>query len=240
MNDLVTLLSGGGKAIEALGSLAADKLYAAHDGVVTDDAATQAEYLATMLRVAESQRQLLRAAQGWIVMQLVRTGLWQAHPDGYSSLRAFLRCAGGLSESAVSELNTLGEYIVPYCDRHKISLDTALAPHQWGKTREVLSHLRGLIRDEQPAEVVQEVLDVAARASNRDVVRERYRKHYADTIGKGTFIHRDGTTLAVILLNDPDNAKSLLSKLGGSVEWNLIAAQKDTRNPREIEVQVNL
>ena len=239
-NNLVTLLSGGGAAIEALGNLAADDLYTSHNNVVANNSATQAEYLATMLRIAESQRQLLRAAQGWIVMRLVQTGLWQAHPDGYASLRGFLHGCG-LGDSAVSELNTLGEYIVPYCDRHNIALDIALLPNQWGKTREILSHLRRKIRDEDPPGEIQAVLDTAAAANNRDAVRAQFRKHHKSScIGKGAIIHRDGRALAVILLDDRDSVPVLLSHLNGTISWDLLAAQIASTNPKAIEVQVAL
>ena len=206
---------------------AKDQVLADHDNVAKQGPELESEIMHKMLHLAEGIRRRYRSAQGFIVAAVAREKLWAAHPNGYTSLREFLRDAG-IGESTVSDLVALGEIIVPFCDHHNLDINAAIGPDHWAKTRETIPTLRRLIAGPPSltqASVVQSVLSDAVKAVDRSAVRAKYRTHRGNIAGQGTTIRLATGQVALIVLYDKDCEAigQAVRKLGGSVEWTLVA-----------------
>lgn len=214
--------------LNGLLAAAKDQVMAAHDNVAKAGPELESEIMHRMLSLAEGIRRRYRSAQGFIVATVAREKLWAAHPNAYRSLREFLRDAG-IGESTVSDLVALGEIIIPFCDQHGLDINAAIGPAHWAKTRETVPTLRRLIAGPaSPTQTssVQSVLADAIKAVDRGAIRYKYRKHRADAVGRGTTIRLGTGQVALLVLFDEDSEHvgQAIRKLGGPVEWTLVAA----------------
>lgn len=226
--------------LNGLLAAAKDQVLADHDNVAKAGPELESEIMHRMLSLAEGIRTKYRSAQGFIVAAVAREKLWAAHSNGYTSLREFLRNAG-IGESTVSDLVALGEIIVPFCDHHKLDINSAIGPGHWAKTRETIPTLRRLIAGPSSltqAASVQSVLTDAIKAADRQAVRVKYRRHRGDTVAKGTTIRlATGQVALVVLFNeDTDAVGQAVRKLGGPVEWTLVAVPRVFERSIEIVV----
>ncbi|NIV32719.1 MAG: hypothetical protein GWN58_25725, partial [Anaerolineae bacterium] len=105
---------------------------------------------------------------------MARNQLWRFHPDGYNSLRQFVK-AVGLSHSTEQDLIALGQDLVPYFDEHAIPVNQLLTNKYWGKLREAIPALRRAIRDNDEEKVL-DILGDVRKATTRNAVRRKYRK----------------------------------------------------------------
>lgn len=224
-------ITAPGAMVDMLNGLLAtakDQVLAEHDNVAKQGPELESEIMHRMLHLAEGIRRRYRSAQGFIVAAVARAKLWAAHPNGYTSLREFLRDAG-IGESTVSDLVALGEIIVPFCDHHDLDINAAIGPEHWAKTRETIPTLRRLIAGPASltqATVVQSVLTDAIKAADRASIRYKYRKHRTDVVGRGTTIRLGTGQVVLVALFDKDgeHVGQVAHKLGGLIEWTLVAA----------------
>ena len=194
----------------------------------------QAEITMRMLTMSEQARHVQRSAQGYIVAYIAREQLWRFHPDGYSSLRDFLRAAN-LNTCMVSELTAVGDLIVPYCDRQNIDIDPSLTPERFTKLREAIPALRGAIRDND-VEGVNAILDDVAQAPSRAAVRSKWRKTRTK-YGHGTTMNMaDGRVLLVAVLDDGEAASLAARRLGGVLEWDLVLGSQVVNNTLRVVI----
>lgn len=220
---------------------ARDQVMTDHDNVAKPGPELEAEIMHRMLHLAEGIRRRYRSAQGFIVAAVARDKLWAAHPNVYRSLREFLRDAG-IGESTVSDLVALGEIIIPFCDHHNLDINAAIGPDHWAKTRETIPTLRRLIAGPTSltqASVVQSVLTDAIKAPDRQAVRYKYRRHRAGLVGEGTTIRLATGQVAMVILfdEDGDHIGQAVHKLGGLINWCLIAAPQIRDNSIVIVVE---
>ena len=174
-----------------------------------------------MLRLAKQERTTWRISQSFITAYVARFQLWQYHPNGYSSLRQFLRDAG-FSSSAVSELSSFGEQVVPYCDANEIPLSAVLTPENWPKLRDALTALKSAIRDDDE-ELGRDILSDVQKAPGREAIRSKYRKRRTDPLGHATtYTLSDDRVVFIALLNDDDAAEKLVRKIDGALVWDLV------------------
>lgn len=224
--------------LNGLLAAAKDQVLADHNDVANPGPELESEIMHRMLHLAEGIRRRYRSAQGFIVAAVAREKLWAAHPNVYRSLREFLRDAG-IGESTVSDLVALGDIIVPFCDHHGLDINNAIGPDHWAKTRETIPTLRRLIAG--PASLTQassvgSVLSDAVRAVDRGAVRFKYRRHRTDTVAEGTTIRLASGQVVLIVLfeQDGEHIGQVIHKMGGLVEWSLVAA------PRVLEHSISI
>lgn len=187
------------------------------------------------LALSEENRDTQRATQGLLVAMIARESWWRFHPDGFDSLREYLR-ASGMSPSNVSILNSLGEVVVPFCDHHKIDIDEAITTREWPKLREAITALKCAARDDDP-EAARGILGTVLTAVGRQSVRDKYAKK-KHRLGHGTtFSQEDGRVVMIIILDHDDATGVLVRKIAGSVEWDLVGTTK--KNPHSLEVVIN-
>lgn len=213
--------------LNGLLATAKDQVLADHDNVAKQGPELESEIMHRMLHLAEGIRRRYRSAQGFIVAAVAREKLWAAHPNGYTSLREFLRDAG-IGESTVSDLVALGEIIVPFCDCHDLDINTAIGPDHWAKTRETIPTLRRLIAagtSITQASAVGSVLSDAIKATDRQAIRAKYRSHRGNIAGQGTTVRLATGQVVLIVLYDKDCEAigQAVRKLGGTVAWTLVA-----------------
>jgi hypothetical protein len=218
--------SAGEAIVDALQSLlgdATDQVLAERGTDSTDG--LEAEITQRMLIISENIRGLQRAAQGYVVAYVAREQLWRFHPDGYRNLRQFLRGAG-LTENSVTELTALGDTLVPFCDSQEINIDAVLTSERWPKLREAIPALRSAVRDKDPS-VVRQILADVKKATTREAVRQKYRRH-RDKHGHATTVSlSDGRFLLVAVLDDEDAVRTIVRRLDGGLEWDLVLGAND-------------
>ena len=220
--------------IDGLLTDAQDAIMQEYGNVVKSGESLEAEITQRMLVISEQARALQKAAQGCIVAYIARKQLWRIHPDDYHSLRQFLR-GSGLAESAVSDLNALGEVLVPYCDSVDIEIDPLLAPQQWCKLKEAIPAIRRAIRDGDAAQV-QDILDTVKGATDRDAVRVKYRQPRT-RFGHGSTGHLgDGRVLLVAILDDNEAAQTIVRRMEGGIEWDLVLGMNVVNNTLKVVV----
>jgi len=187
----------------------------------------QAQVVQDMLALAERRRTIGAVAQGFIVAYIARMELWRFHPNGYQDLREFLQNSG-LSKTAVTDLNSLGSVIVPYCDEHNIDINMALSVENWPKLKEAISALRRAIKNDDP-DLVQEILDDVETATHREAIRAKYQRHRERYASGITFPLASGKVVMLLLADDVEAAGKLVRKLHGIVSWDLNASLNQGR-----------
>jgi hypothetical protein len=178
----------------------------------------QARVAQDMLEIAARKQDELKVSQAFIVAHVARHELWRFE---YPNLRDYLKDSQ-ISTQAVSTLYGFGDTIVPYCDTHGIELYPVMGPENWGKLREAIPALKRAARGDDPKQV-QEILDDVVKATGRDAIREKYRRHRHETLGRAaTYMLPDGQVVMIALLNDDDASAEIVSRLDGRLEWNLV------------------
>jgi len=214
-----------------------------------DDTNLKAQMAFRALSLSEAKRIAYRSVQASIVVQMVREPggpLWLAHPptedypNGFGSLKEFLK-ATGIGYSTVYDLNNLGTRVVPYCDKHGISIEPYLTEGRYPMLVEASSQLRRSIDEDEESEYdVEEILGDVMNARTRDDVRAKYRKHRDDKVGEAAVHYLDDNDRAVlmVLLPHHEDVGVLVSKLAGVVGWdNLVATVRE--RPRSIQVTID-
>ena len=219
-NSLVPVGAAETAILQHLLDTAKDQVFADHGDVVVDETAAQAEITQRMLIEAERQRTLQRAAQGFIVAYVTRNDLWKFHPDGYTTLRDFLKNSG-LDPTQVSRLNSLGEHIIPYCDAHDISIDPYLTEKHWSKLRAAISVLRKATAEDDPDQV-RAILEDVRKAVDRDAIRSKYAKKKEKVAHGTTVALADGRTMLVAVCDDEEAVRKLISRINGAIQWDLV------------------
>jgi hypothetical protein len=241
--SLIPAKDAGDEVVEALQTLldeAKDAVLIEHGGVHKGGTVLEAEITHKMISLSENHRSVQRAAQGYVVAYVSRNQLWLQHPDEYAAqdLRCFLRSTG-MGDSTVSDLVALGDKIVPFCDHHKLPIDTALTPDNWPKLRETIPAMRQAVKEDD-AKTAKAILADVRKAVNRDAVRVKYRTR-REHIGQAMMNDLpDDRVLLVAVLDDPDAAKVIALALGGKLEWKLLTAKpKITKNRVTVEVMLD-
>jgi hypothetical protein len=198
---------------------AKDQVVAERGGHATADE-LEAEITHRMLCLSERSRSVQRSAQSFVVAYAARNQLWRFHPDGFRNLRQFIQAAG-LTHSTVCDLAALGDILVPYFDEHAIPINPLLTDEHWAKLREAIPALRHAIKDNDEARVLTILADVR-RATDRNAVRGRYRQR-RQRYGHGTTLQLgDGRVLLVAFLDDEEAAQTVIRRLNGALEWDLV------------------
>lgn len=159
------------------------------------------------IQYGEMRRTGYRVAQGQLIARIAREKLYMRHKNQYATLQEYLKSAG-LADSLVSELNSVGAVLVPFCDEHKIKIDEFLTANQWYKLREAIPALKRKIESGRVREVKAILRDVK-RLSTRDAVRAKYRRS-RPKMGNAAAIHCDeGLVLVAVLREDVDEDEML-------------------------------
>jgi hypothetical protein len=186
----------------------------------------EAEVTCEMLRYTRSVETNIKATKAVLAVYAGRERIWQNHPSHPSSLREFLLLAG-MSESTASELGTLSEIVVPFCDSENIQVDDLVGPRQWHKTREALTALKRAANEEDAGRVAEILSDVRQTVgpSAYLAIRSKYRSTRTDTVGHGTTMHLPDGRIALLVVYDEDGdcIKTAVRRLGGPVKWDLRA-----------------
>jgi len=180
----------------------------------------EAEITLRMLCLSEKDRGVQRAAQSFVIAYVSRNQLWRFHPEGFNSLRLFVKAAG-LSHGTEADLVALGDVLVPYFDNHAIEIAPYLSDKLWGKLREAIPVLRRAIKDNNEPKV-QEVLTDVRKATSRQAVRTKYRKKRTRYGHGTTYRLGDGRVLLVAILDDEDAVQAVIRRLNGALEWDLL------------------
>lgn len=195
-----------------------------HDGGPELEAEILFEAIAATVHVKDAASTM----QMHLVADVARKQAWQFHPNGYDTLRDFLKDAG-LAQSQVSNLTFIGGVLVPYCDAEGIPVDHLLSKDHRAKTRNAIPALRSAIGDND-REKVKEILDDVEKAKNRDAIRLKYRNQ-RDKYGRGTTVNLPGgRVLLLAVLDDDDAAKTIVQRLSGGIKWELVADAHQLRN----------
>jgi hypothetical protein len=170
----------------------------------------EAEITLKMLCLSEKDRGVQRAAQSFVITYVARNQLWRFHPEGFTSLRQFVKAAG-LSHGTEADLVALGDVLVPYFDAHAIEIGPYLADAHWGKLREAIPALRRAIKNNDEQTVTGILTDVRT-ATDRNAVRHKYRKR-RQRYGHGT-THRlgDGRILLVAIVDDEEAIQTVIRR----------------------------
>jgi len=192
----------------------------AERGTDVDASEAEAEITLRMLCLSERDRGTQRSAQCYVTAYVSREQLWRFHPDGFPSLRHFIK-AVELSHSTEMDLVALGDVLVPYFDGHAIPINPLLTDTHWGKLREAIPALRRAIKDNNEPAVLDILSDVRT-ATDRNAVRSKYRQR-RQRYGHGA-THRlaDGRILLVAILDDEEAIQTVIRRLNGALEWDLI------------------
>jgi len=188
-----------------------------HDGGPELEAEVMFEALCATVMVDGANKSL----QMHLVAHIGRENTWQFHPEGYDSLRDFLKAAG-LPEGRVSRLTFVGDKLVNYCDAKDIPVDHLLGPDHRAKIRSAIPVLRGAI-DNDDEERVKEVLEDVQKAKSRKAIRGKYTES-RDKYGRGTTVALpDGRVLLLALLDDDEATKTIVNRMSGGIKWELVA-----------------
>ncbi|MCP4539451.1 MAG: ParB N-terminal domain-containing protein [Chloroflexi bacterium] len=192
----------------------------------------QAQTLARTLEMTEERKEVLKSCQGWMVAHLARTGVWKAHPDGYASIKQYLKGAG-VQPRDVSTLTGFAEKVVPYCDEKEIEIDHLLTNEHWDKFRAGMAAIKAAIKEDDPDEIRGILIDVE-RAATASMITAKYRKPQ-EYQGKGTSLRINRKVIFVLVLGtdkvDPDDAGDKIARrLGGMINWGGLIVKEDPKD----------
>lgn len=200
-----------------------------------------------MLELAEKQRRTQQTSQALLVAWLAggpMGAIWTAHPDGYPSLRDFLRSIGTpdegnqLSESVISELVAVGDDIVPYANQRGINVVGVLAGTGWTKFREAIPYLRKCAKDNDD-EAFSIAMDNIANLPSRDAVRELYRKpHERERTAIADRVEINGIIYFVVACRDQMDAMAVQAAISRNAAWDAVAHGKPNGQGVEIKVSI--
>ena len=159
----------------------------------------QAQVAHNMLSIIGQQRGVLDVSMGYVAAVVAAKQLWRFHSENYPSLREFLKDTG-LGASSVSELASL-DVIVPFCQEHEIPIGDILTPENWPKARDALTALKRAAKAGD-SEEVEDIVETVQAATNRQAIRDRYRKRRTDPIGHATtFRTKQGKVVLLAITN---------------------------------------
>lgn len=221
-------------AVELLNLLETAKQHIPSDVPLNQqDPSTQSLVYQRMLELTKEKGEILKSCQAWIVVQLARSGVWMAHPDGYSSIRQFL-FASGMNKTEVSLLAGLAEKVVPFCDAQEIEIDPLLTDEHWGQLREGLAAAKAAV-DAEDTDTILELFDDVKQAPGRDVIRSKWQQHRT-VLGHGASWKIDDQQVFIIVAGDSDSstnssdgADAIRNNLRGKVKWDLVIYEKNGR-----------
>jgi hypothetical protein len=192
-----------------------------------------------MLAQGLQNKQSVEAVMRWIVVDVAERGLWAEcqpdptrWPDGFGSHGDFIQEAlfiAGMagdkrSRNIKSRLFKVGNAAIG-AKQFGLSIDDALN-NNWTQFRDGLPAIgRALaINDEDDAaEALEEILDDVQELSPRDF-KEKYVKSKREKASTGTIkTTKQGVTIAVFVLNSPDDIERFSQHVGAISEWGLDA-----------------
>ena len=183
------------------------------------------------LNVTEARRRSYRSAQAILVAKLSRERLWLAfppdddNPEGFGDLKEYLRAAG-VRGSALSDLAALGNIIIPYCDLHNLSIDRYLTQEKYPLLVEGVPTMRQAIEAEADVSEIEDVLDAVRVADTRNEIRAKYR-NTDGYVSSGTVLHNGRSATMVLHFPDEEDVSRVLGRIGGAVDWNLVASAQN-------------
>jgi len=176
-----------------------------------------------------------RTLQVRFAVDVGRRRSWEHHPDGYNNLYFFLKGAG-VHQSTASKMAFIGEYLAPFCDHYSIPLDLLLTEEHQSKLKQAVPVLRDAVADDAPEDVVSILKDVK-KARGRKAISKKYAKK-RNRYGHGTTQRLpDGRAVVVLVMDNDPGVGRAVEKLGGMIEWDLVATGYKTRG--SVQVVIN-
>ena len=201
---------------------------------VTEKKQIEAWISKRMLELSEIQRKQKQTIQvlltTWIAGAEEGEPIWMNHPNNYPTLRDFLYDVGTeedgnkLNPSVISEIVTIAEIIVPYCNANGIDINGFIVSKMWTKLREVISYVRALVENDKKEEILDVLEDVKALPS-RDALREKYRKVHNPKTAKSDVLSKNGVSVVVTVVQT-DELSDIKRALSRYTKWDAIAVGK--------------
>jgi len=173
------------------------------------------------------QRTIQMALVSWIANGDMGR-IYQAHPEHYPDLRSFLKSVGTrekgnqLSPSTITEMVTVADIFVPFCQDNDIEFQHFIATDLWTKAREAMTAIKAAIVKDDAVSVVAILQDVVELPS-RDAVREKYRSRSNEKFGRSDLILGNGVSVVVTIV-PTSRISDIKRALGRYTEWDAFAS----------------
>lgn len=217
-------------ADEILGRLQAIALQEVPEAYLDNEDVATAWAAQRVLELAQEERHAIFTVQALLCIWVVNGDqgqVWMNHPNGYGSFRDFLKDVGGnnddrkLAPSTISDMCTIAEIIVPFCEFHSIDIAQYVTSDLWPKFQEVIPTIRAMVAEEDIAGI-REVLEDVVNLPTRDAVRAKYRKSRNNIVAVGDVVSKNGQSAVLIIVPTADVA-AIKGAVGRYVDWQTIS-----------------